>query len=366
MIPIARPQMGAEELAAVKEVLESGRLVQGPKVEAFEKAFAAYLGRKHGIAVANGTAALQVALLAHGIGRGAEVVVPPLTFFASASTVLQAGAKPVFSDVERSSYNLDPAKLPAAMSKATRAIMPVHLYGQTVDIDPVLEVARDHEAVVIEDACQAHGAEYKGRKAGHLGDSACFSFYATKNMTTGEGGMVVTDDAGVAERARLLRDHGQSSKYIHASLGYNLRMTEIAAAIGLVQLKKLDDWVRRRRANAKALTQGLAGIEGLVPPAEGNWMVHAYYQYVVRAEPSFPMPRNAITQALTEAGVGSRASYPMPLYRQPALQGMRLRGRCPVAEDVVGGLFELPVHPGVSPADVDTIVRDVGRLAKPG
>lgn len=365
MIPIAKPLLGEDEFAAVKEVLESGRLVQGPKVEAFEKAFAAYLGRKHAIAVATGTAALQVALLAHDIGRGREVVVPPLTFFASASTVLQAGAKPVFADVDRASYNLDPTKLPPVLTRKAQALMPVHLYGQTVDMDPVLETAREHDLVVIEDACQAHGAEYKGRKAGHLGDSACFSFYATKNMTTGEGGMVVTDDAKVAERARLLRDHGQSHKYEHVLLGYNLRMTEIAAAIGLVQLKKLEGWVTRRRENAKALTKGLAGIEGLVPPAEGNWMVHAYYQYIVRAEPSFRLPRDEIIQTLTDDGVGSRASYPMPLYKQAALKGLRLRGRCPVAEDVVGRLFELPVHPGVSGADLETIVEAVNRLSTP-
>lgn len=365
MIPVARPLLGDEELAAIKEVLESGRLVQGPKVEAFEKAFAGYLGRRHAIAVATGTAALQVAILAHGIGKGREVIVPPLTFFASASTVLQAGAKPVFVDVDRASYNLDPAKLPAQITRKTQAIMPVHLYGQTADMDPILEVAREHDALVIEDACQAHGAQYRGKKAGHLGDSACFSFYATKNMTTGEGGMVVTDDAAVAERARLLRDHGQTSKYIHASLGYNLRMTEIAAALGLVQLRKLEGWVTRRRENAKALTKGLAGIEGLVPPAEGNWMVHAYYQYIVRAEPTFHRTRDEIVAALTEDGVGSRASYPMALYKQPALKDLRLRGRCPVAEDVIGHLFELPVHPSVSPADLETVIEAVNRLATP-
>ncbi len=365
MIPIAKPLLGAEELAAIKEVLESGRLVQGPKVEAFEKAFAAYLGRKHAIAVGSGTAALQVALMAHGIGKGEEVIVPPLTFFASASTVLQAGAKPVFSDVDRSSYNLDPGKVPAVITRKTAAIMPVHLYGQTADMAPILDAAKDHDAVVIEDACQAHGAEYHGKKAGNLGDSACFSFYATKNMTTGEGGMVVTDREDIAEKARLLRDHGQVAKYQHASLGYNLRMTEIAAAIGLVQLGKLEGWVRQRRENAKALTKGLEGIEGLVPPSEGNWMVHAYYQYVVRAEPSFHRSRDEIVAALTEEGVGSRASYPMPLYKQKALVDLKIHGRCPVAEDVVGGLFELPVHPALSSQDVDAVLEAVDRVSKP-
>ncbi len=364
MIPIARPLLGAEELAAVKEVFESGRLVQGPKVEAFEKAFAAYIGRKYGVAVANGTAALHVDLLAHGIKAGQEVLIPPLTFFASASTVLQVGAKPVFVDIDRSSYNMNPAKVPEAVTRKTAAIMPVHLYGQTADMAPIRETAKAHDAIVIEDACQAHGAEYHGKKAGNLGDSACFSFYATKNMTTGEGGMIVTDDSEVAERARLIRDQGQAAKYEHVLLGFNLRMTEVQAAIGLVQLAKLDAWVRQRRANANVLTKALEGIEGLTPPAEGNWMVHAFYQYIVRAEPSFRLSRDEIVQALVEDGVGSRGSYPTALYKQKALRDLKVRGRCPVTESVVSRLFELPVHPSLTSADLETIVEAVERLAK--
>ncbi len=365
MIPIARPILGEEELAAVKDVLASGHLVQGPKVKAFEDAFAAYLGRKHAIAVSNGTTALHVALLAHGVHAGQEVLIPPLTFFATASMVLACGAKPVFVDVDRASYNMDPAKVAGAITRRTAAVMPVHLCGQTADMDPILEAAKDHDIPVIEDAAQAHGAEYKGKKAGNLGTTACFSFYATKNMTTGEGGMVVTDDDEVAAKARLLRAHGETSKYEHVILGYNYRMTEIAAAIGLVQLKKLEGWVRRRRENAKALTKGLAEVEGLVPPVEGNWMVHAYYQYIVRAEPSFRLSRDEIVAALTEEGVGCRASYPGPLYAQKALRDLKVRGRCPMAEQVVGRLFELPVHPGVSPKDVGTILEAVEGLANP-
>src|SRR2546428_432891 len=256
MIPIARPILGEDEFAAVKEVLASGMLAQGPKVKAFEDAFAADLGRKHGIAVANGTAALHIALLAHGITQGQEVLIPPLTFFATASTVLFCGAKPVFVDVDRASYNMDPAKVVGAMTRKT-------------------------------------------------------------------------------------------------------------AAIGLVQLRKLDGWVKQRRANARALTKGLDGIEGLLPPSEGNWMVHAYYQYVVRREDVFPRSRDEIVQDLTEDGIGCRPSYPMPLYKQKALRDLKLRGRCPVAEAVIPGLFELPVHPGVGPADIERIVaavEDVARL----
>jgi len=364
MIPIARPILGDEEFAAVKEVLASGMLAQGPKVKAFEEAFARDVGRRHGIAVANGTAALHIALLAHGIKEGDEVLIPPLTFFATASTVMLCGGKPVFVDVDRASYNLDAKKAAAAIRRKIAAVMPVHLYGLTAEMDPILEAAKAEGVPIIEDAAQAHGAEYHGKKAGNLGDTACFSFYPTKNITTGEGGMILTDNDGVAEKARLLRDQGQSSKYQHVLVGYNYRMTEIAAALGLVQLKKLEGWVQQRRANARALTKGLEGIEGLVPPSEGNWMVHAFYQYIVRREDSFPLARDEIVRRLTEDGIGCRPSYPMPLYKQKPLRDLRIRGRCPVAEDVIPRLFELPVHPSVSPADIETILGAVERLAR--
>src|SRR5205809_5859321 len=365
MIPIARPIIGGAELEAVREVLASGMLVQGAKVKAFESAFAQNVGRRHGIAVSNGTAALQIALLAQGIGAGREVLVPPLTFFATASTVLLSGAKPVFVDVDRNAYTMNPTKTATSLTGKTAAIMPVHLYGQTAEMEPILEAARSRGIPIIEDAAQAHGAEYHGKKAGNLGDTACFSFYATKNMTTGEGGMIVTDNDEIAEKARLLRDHGQASKYQHVLVGYNYRMTEIAAAIGLVQLQKLDGWVKQRRANAAALTKGLEGIEGLVPPSEGEWMVDSYYQYIVRREGSFPISRDEIVRLLTEDGTASRPSYPMPLYQQKALRDLRIRGRCPVAEDIIPRLFELPVHPGVGPAEIERILSAVERIARP-
>ncbi|HEX9341571.1 MAG TPA: DegT/DnrJ/EryC1/StrS aminotransferase family protein [Thermoplasmata archaeon] len=364
MIPIARPILGEDELAAVKDVLASGMLAQGEKVKAFEDAFARDVGRRHGIALASGTAALHIALLAHGIGRGREVVIPPLTFFATASTVVLCGAKPAFVDVERASYNLDPSKVAAAFTRRTAAVVPVHLYGQTAEMDPIVAAAKDRGVPVIEDAAQAHGAEYHGRKAGNLGDTACFSFYPTKNMTTGEGGMIVTDDDAIAAKARLLRDQGQASKYEHVLVGFNYRMTEIAAAIGLVQLRKLEGWVKQRRANARALTKGLEGLDGLTAPVEGSGMVHAYYQYVVRREDSFPISRDDIVLTLTEAGIGCRPSYPMPLYEQKALQDLKIRGRTPVAEDVIPRLFELPVHPGVGPGDLDRIMEAVEGLAR--
>src|SRR3989449_3771711 len=361
MIPIAKPNLGEDEKRAVLEVLESGQLAQGPRVAEFEKRFAEYVGRGHGIAVTNGTAALHIALLAHGIGRGHEVVVPPLTFFASASTVIQCGGKPTFADVDRDLYNMDPTRLKTAVTKKTRAVMPVYLYGQTAEMDPINEIAEAHDLLVLEEACQAHGAEYHGRKAGDLGDTACFSFYPTKNMTTGEGGMILTDDPKIAEACRLLRDHGQRAKYDHILVGYNYRMPEVAAANGLVQLRKPDPYVRSRRENAARLTKGISEIEGLSPPVEGNWMLHSYYQYIIRVEDGFPLSRDEIVHRLTSEGVGARPSYPSALYRQKAFR-KRPKNRSKVAEDVIPRLFEIPVHPLVRSEDLDAILRVLGSL----
>jgi dTDP-4-amino-4,6-dideoxygalactose transaminase len=363
LIPIAKPNFDDEERAAVLEVLDSGMLAQGARVKAFEDAFAAYVGRKHGIAVCNGTAALHVALLAHGIGKGHEVIVPPLTFFASAATVILCGARVRFADVEADTYNMDPEKFRRAITKKTKAVMPVHLFGQTATMGPIREIAAEHDLLVLEDACQAHGSEYEGRKAGALGQTACFSFYPTKNMTTTEGGMIVTDDDGVAERCRMLRDQGQSAKYIHDMVGFNLRMTEVCAAIGLVQLRKLDGFVRRRRETAHRLTEQLGDLKGLVLPAEPADRVHAFYQYIVRTNPKSPTTRDEFVAALSGQGVGCRPSYPMPLYQQKALAGQKHR-RCAVAERIIPHMFELPVHPLVTDADRETIAAAVHAAAR--
>jgi len=363
MIPVARPNLGDEEKRAVLEVLDSGMLAQGPRVKAFEDAFAAYVSREHAVAVCNGTAALHLALLAHGVGKGGEVIVPPLTFFASAATVLQCGARVRFADIEEDTYNLDPEKAKKAVTKRTKAVMPVHLYGQTATMDPIREFAAERDLVVIEDACQAHGAEYKGKKAGALGHTACFSFYPTKNMTTTEGGMIVTDDDGVAEKCRMLRDQGQSAKYVHDIVGFNLRMTEVCAAIGLAQLRRLDGFVRRRRETATVLTEQFGEVKGLVPPVERPDRFHAFYQYIVRVTPKVRMSRDDIVKFLNEHGVGSRASYPMPLYAQKAFAGQKHR-RCRIAERVIPQLLELPVHPLVSDQDRATIVAAVLEAGK--
>lgn len=364
MIPTGRPSLGAEELNAIKEVLESGMIVQGPKVAAFEQAFAEYLGARNAVAVNSGTAALHVALLAYGVKGGQEVLVPSLTFFATASTVLMCGARPVFADVDRDLYTVDPRDAKKALSPKTKLVIPVHLYGQTAEMDPLLELAHDRGMVVIEDAAQAHGAIYRGKKAGTLGDASCFSFYATKTMTTVEGGMIVTDDDEIAQKCRLLRDHGQATKYNHVTIGYNYRMSEVSAAIGLVQLKRLDNFITRRRQNAAILTNGLKDIGSVTPPLEGPDRLHTYYQYILRIETDSPCTREELIKVLADEGIGSKPSYPAPLYRQKALKGKVRARRCRVAEGILPKLLELPVHPLVPRTGLETAVAVIGKAVR--
>ena len=264
-IEMASPSLGDDEIQAVTDVLRSGILAQGPKVAEFEDAFAAYTGVKHAIAISNGTAALHTALLAAGIGEGDEVVTTPFSFIATANAILFCKAKPVFVDIDETTFNIDASLLAKAITRRTKAVIIVHLYGQPCDMDEIIRICREHNLTLIEDACQAHGAEYRGRKVGSFG-IGCFSFYATKNITTGEGGMITTDSADVARKARMIRSHGQSERYIHQTLGFNYRMTDFAAAFGICQLRRLDEFNKKRTANAAFLAGQIAGIEGLTIP----------------------------------------------------------------------------------------------------
>ena len=257
MIPIAKPILGKDEEKAILDVIASGQLVQGPKVHEFEARFAELCGVEHAVATSSGTTALHIAMLAHQIGPSDEVITSPFSFIASANCVLYVGARPVFIDIEPDYYTIDPTKIEAKITPRTRAIIPVHLYGQACDMDPIVEIANKHHLAIIEDACQAHGATYKGRPIGSFG-TACYSLYATKNITTIEGGMLVTNDLQIAERARLIRNHGSPKSYQHVMLGYNMRMTDLAAAVGLVQLTKLKEWNLTRRANAAYLSKYLS------------------------------------------------------------------------------------------------------------
>jgi len=359
-IPVASPQMEDEEKQAVMAVLDSGQLAQGPVTEAFEREFAQWCGVTHAVALSSGTAALHLLMLAHGIKEGDEVITSPFTFIASANAALFVGARPVFVDIEPDTYCLDPAKVEAAITPRTKALMPVDLYGHPAQVDELRRIADRHGLVLIEDACQAHGAAIGGRKAGALGVSATFSFYPTKNMTTGEGGMVTTDDPAVAEKVAVLRQHGAAHKYHHDVLGYNFRMTELAAAIGRAQLAKLDRFNERRRRNASLLDEGLAGIAGVATPKERAGYRHAYHQYTVRVAGD----RDRFQQRLGELGIGSAVHYAVPVHRQPLYLSLGYgQVSMPESERAASQVLSIPVHQALTDGDLDRIVDAVRKVA---
>jgi dTDP-4-amino-4,6-dideoxygalactose transaminase len=366
-IRIAQPILGGEEEAAVLETLRSGRLVQGERVAAFEDAVARELGVRHAVAVSSGTAALVVALQAHGIGPGDEVIVPAFTFAATANTVLLVGARPVFVDIRADDYCMDVEQVERALTASTKAIIPVHLYGHPCDMTALMEIAQRRGLIVIEDACQALGAEWQGRKAGSFA-TACLSFYATKTITTGgEGGMLLTNDDAVAHRARLLRNQGEEERYVTELLAYNFRMTEIAAAIGLAQLPKLAAWIERRRANAAWLSEHLGGG---VTPVERAGARHSYQQYTVRVpwDRLQPVgPRDGLRAALATEDIETAVYYPKALHQQPLYRRLAIGGSFPVAERAAQEVLSLPVHPALSQDDLERITGAVnGALAGAG
>lgn len=337
-------------------VLDSGQLAQGPKVRAFEERFAEWCGVEYAVAVSSGTSALHIALLAHGIGPGDEVITPAFSFVASANCALFVGARPVFADIEPEYFTLDPSAVARLITSRTRAIVAVHLFGQPCDMDAIAALAREHNLVIIEDACQAHGAHLKGRPVGTWG-TACYSFYPTKNMTTGEGGMITTNDAEVAERVRLIRDHGSRQRYVHEVLGYNLRMTDLQAAIGLVQLAKLETWNAQRQANAAYLTGRLAGTDGVVVPRIRAGATHVFHQYTIRIR-----DRDAAVRRLTERGIGVEVYYRTPIYQQPLYRRLGYEDHLPQAEAASREVLSLPVHPSLTTAELDLIVEAVASL----
>ena len=354
MIHIAKPQMGDEEKQAVLEVLDSGMIAQGPRVKAFEEAFAEMCGVGHAIATSNGTTALHVALLAQGIGAGDEVITSPFTFIASANSILFTGAKPVFVDIDPATFNLDPALIEAAITPQTKGIMPIHLFGLTCDMDPIMEIAAKHGLIVIEDACQAHGAEYKGKRAGSFG-TGTFSLYPTKNITSAEGGMITTDDETIAEKCRVIRQHGMRRRYYHDELGFNFRMTDVHAAIGLAQLGKLARFNAARRANAAYLS---ANLKGVVTPVVPEGYTHVFHQYTVRVQDG---QRDALMQHLTANGVGNMIYYPVPIHQQTFYVSELGYGdvQLPETERAAAEVLSLPVHPALSQEDLETIVAAV-------
>ena len=357
MIPISKPFIGEAEKQAVLEVLESGMLVQGPRTAKLEEKFAAACATRFAIATSNGTTALHVALLAHGIGPGDEVITTPFTFQASVNSIVYTGARPVFVDIDEQTFNIDAGRIEAAITPRTRAILPVHLYGQTCDMNAILAIAGRHNLVVIEDAAQAAGAHYLGRCAGSFG-TGCFSLYATKNIMSGEGGMITTDDEALAQRCRMIRNHGMQRRYFHDMLGYNFRMSDLHAAIGLAQIDRLDEFTARRRANAAYLN---AHIKSVITPTVQPGCDHVWHQYTIRVDGG--RDRDAAVKQLNEAGVGTGIFYPVPANRQSYLVEMGLAGEpLPVAERLAREVMSLPVHPQLSQADLEKIVAEVNKL----
>jgi len=356
-IPIARPVLGNEEIEAVRSVLESGFLIQGKKVKMFEEEFARYVGVKNAVAVANGTTALDIALKALEIHQGDEVVTPAFSFVASANCILYQRAKLVFADIDKRTFNIDPSDVAEKITRKTKAVIPVHLFGQTADMDALREIVEDKKILLIEDASQAIGAEYKGYKAGGMSDIGCFSFYPTKNITTGEGGMITTSNDELAEKARLLRDHGQDAKYHHVVLGYNYRMTEMAAAIGLAQLGKIDKLNNKRIENAELLTKGIKNVSGLTPPYVNKEMKHVFNQYVVRVEETCSMKRNELAEYMNKRGIETAVHYPTPIYKQPLYKKLGFKIICPNAEEDSERVLSIPVHPLLTREDIAYILN---------
>jgi perosamine synthetase len=358
MIPVAHPLVGAEELAAISRVLASGQLAQGECVAAFERRFADLCQTQEAVAVSSGTAALHLALLAHEIGPGDEVITTPFSFAATANVIRLVGATPVFIDIEPDTYNMDARLVEAAISPRTRAILPVHLYGNPCDLPRLAALAANHHLALIEDACQAHAATIDDKPVGSFG-AGCFSFYSTKNMTMGEGGIVTTNDPAIAERVRLLRSHGQSERYHHVTLGYNLRLTELQAALGLVQLDKLERFTEQRIANALYLSDQLS--DWVRTPAARPGYRHVYHQYTIRAPAD---QRARWMRALRERGVDTAVHYPCPIHRQPTYRDDYADLSLPVAEEAAREVLSLPVHPALSAVDRATVAEEVLALCR--
>jgi perosamine synthetase len=357
MIPISKPVIGEAEKQAVLEVLESGMLVQGPRTARLEEKFAAASGTTFAVATANGTTALHTALLAHGIGPGDEVITTPFTFQASVNSIIYTGARPIFVDIDEATFNIDPELIAPAITPRTKAIMPVHLYGYPCDMDAILATAQRYGLAVIEDAAQAVGAAYRGRRVGSFG-TGCFSLYATKNVMSGEGGMITTDDDVFAQRCRMIRSHGMQRRYYHEILGFNFRMSDLHAAIGLAQIDRLDEFTAKRRSNAAYFNERITSV---ITPSVKPGYDHVWHQYTIRVDRG--RDRDAAVKQLNDRGVGTGIFYPVPANRQAYLVEMGLSGEpLPVAERLAREVISLPVHPQLTQADLEQIVAEVNKL----
>jgi len=365
MIPTNAPQIGEEEIEAVVKVMKSSNLTHGlgagPMVKQFEESFARFAEAKHAIAVSSGTAALHLAVLVAGLQHGDEVILPSFTFVATAEAVVIGGAKPVFVDINPETYTISPKEVEKAITKKTKAIIPVDLYGLSADMQPIVEIANKYNLFIIEDAAQAHGATYKGKAAGTFANVACWSFYLSKNMTTGEGGMITTNDDEIAENLRFMRSHGEKEKYKTLMLGHNYRMPEMEAAIGCVQLKKLSRFLARRRENARDLTEKLQKAKSLQLPKEPKGYKHSWYLYTVRMKNVKKEQRDKFVNKLWKNGIGAGIYYVNPIHLMPYYTKFG-KGRLPETKKAANQVFSLPVHPSVTTRQIDFISKAVLRL----
>jgi perosamine synthetase len=366
MIPINLPNIGEEEIQAVVKVMRSGMLTSGLgagiNVIEFEKNYSLFAGVKHAIAVNTGTAALHAALMAAGIKAGDEVILPSFTFVATAEAVVLAGGKPVFADIDPETFTLSPNAIQKAVTKKTKAIVPVDLYGLPADIKPIREIAAKKSLVIVEDCAQSHGATCEGKPAGALSDLACWSLYAAKNIGTGEGGVVTTDNDAFAEKVRMVRTHGEKIKYASLMLGTNYRMTEIQAAIGIVQLKRLPEFFEKRTKNADRLTKNLRKNEKLKLPPKLENRKPSWYLYTVRILNATSKKRNNIIDQLHKKGIGADAYYPTPVHQMPYYQETFGKINLPETEEAANQVLSLPIHPGVTEEQIDLIAKTLLEL----
>ncbi len=346
---------------AINEIVDNTAFVLGNPVSSFEENFASYCGTKFGVGVSSGTAALHVSLLSAGIGKGDEVITTPNTFFATVEAIMHTGAKPVFVDVQEDSFNMNPEKLEEKITDKTKAVIPVHLFGQTADIKPIQEITEKNSLTLIEDACQAHGAEYNGKKAGSLGDLACFSFYPAKNLGAfGEGGFISGSNEELIEKARILRAHGEKPKNTHAVVGYNYRLEALQAAVLNVKLKQLDNWNELRRKAAENYNEVLSGIEGLILPKEMPYAKHVYHLYVARVK-----DRTKVQDFLKQNEIFTGQHYPVPVHLQPACSELGYKqGDFPVAEKLMNEIFSLPIHPYLTKEEIEFVGEKLKEVLK--
>ena len=358
MIPMAKPLIGDEEKKAVLKILDSGMIASGPKTEEFENEFAKYVGTKHALATTSGTTALHLALLSLGIGKGDEVIVPSFSFIASVNSVLFCNAKPKFCDVDEKTFNIDIKKIEGLITKKTKAIMPVHLYGLPADMKEIRKIADKNDLFLVGDAAQAHGAEISDKMVGSFGDLECFSFYPTKNMTTSEGGMVTTDDDGLFEIAKSIRNHGREKTkwgYEHSILGYNYRTTDICSAIGHEQLKKLPDFLKKRRENAKFYDENLK-CEKI--PFVPKSFKHAYHQYTMKCS-----NREKLIEEFKKNEIGFGIYYPKPLHKYPHLENFG-HNDLKISEKLANEVLSIPIHPSLNKKDLEIVVNVFNKVCQ--